>query len=80
MFFNSFFEHVGLIYYFLNRLVHWDVNNEHIHNPFFEETASDPWYTETMVREVHAHDPDTKLFYNEFHVLSKASLTYVSYA
>lgn len=62
----------------IHRLVHWDVNNEQEHGPWFEETLSDPTYMNTMFTGVRARDPNVILFLNEYEVVAGGYVTQVT--
>lgn len=53
----------------VHRVEHWDVNNEDIHGDFYEQKTGNANVTMDMFRDVHAVDPDVKLFLNEFGIL-----------
>ena len=52
------------------RVVHWDVNNEQEHGPWFEDNTADPGIMTDMFIQTRAHDPDGLLFLNEYGVVT----------
>ena len=48
-----------------------------MHGSFFEDAANDPWYTHKVFRDAQARDPNVKLFFNEFSVVSAGRTTVV---
>ena len=54
------------------RLEHWDVNNENQHGDFYERQSWDVNITMQMFRDVHAIDPDVKLFLNDYGILESS--------
>ncbi|XP_071096907.1 anti-sigma-I factor RsgI6-like isoform X1 [Haliotis cracherodii] len=68
---------------FKGRVLHWDINNENQHNDFYEQHLQDPNITMWMFQKAHAADPNTKLFLNDFGIVSKNhhyTLSYVDQA
>ncbi|XP_013421507.1 uncharacterized protein LOC106181603 [Lingula anatina] len=67
----------GVVSAFKGSLSHWDVNNEIIagHGDWFEQNTGDRFLTETMFQNISAIDPDVKLFFNEFNVISSGTTT-----
>ncbi|KAK6179071.1 hypothetical protein SNE40_011513 [Patella caerulea] len=61
---------------------HWDVNNEMLHNHYFEEKTGDPYYSHHMFSYLHQLDPKVKLFLNDFSVIANGQYAsaYVSQA
>ena len=51
-------------------VVHWDVNNEQEHGPWFEDNTADPGVMTDMFTQTRAHDPDGLLFLNEYGVVT----------
>ena len=61
-------------------LVHWDVNNEMIGNSFYMDVYnSDPTIRYDMFKEAKLRDPNTKLFLNDYNIVSSGRWTDVSY-
>jgi len=56
---------------FLQRCEQWDVNNENLHETFYADLADDDTITQQMFEQIHALDPDTPLFINDYDVLSE---------
>ena len=52
------------------RLEHWDVNNEDLHGDFFEQHTGNPNVTMQMFRDIHAVDPNVKLFLNDYAIMT----------
>ena len=52
------------------RLEHWDVNNEDLHGDFFERHTGNPNVTMQMFRDIHAVDPNVKLFLNDYAIMT----------
>ncbi|XP_013399524.1 uncharacterized protein LOC106165741 [Lingula anatina] len=67
----------GVINTFKGNLSHWDVNNEIIagHGDWFEQKTGDRYITEKMFQQIHALDPNVKLFHNEYRVINDGSIT-----
>lgn len=61
------------------RLQHWDVNNELLHGQLYEEITGDPEFTQDIFRAVHAQDPNTKLFLNDYNVVANGGSTSVCF-
>ncbi|KAL4233814.1 hypothetical protein ACF0H5_008492 [Mactra antiquata] len=59
----------------IGKLEHWDVNNELLHGQLYEEVSGDPTFTQDIYRWVHAADPNTKLFLNDYDVVAMGSVT-----
>ncbi|XP_021346287.1 uncharacterized protein LOC110445816 [Mizuhopecten yessoensis] len=57
------------------RLAHWDVNNENLHDDFFERTTGNINITMDMFRDVHTAEPNTQLFLNDFGVVNQGRYT-----
>lgn len=62
----------------LNRVEHWDVNNENIHGNFFESGTGDVNITMWMFKEVQKVDPTVKLFLNDYGVVKDRYSTQVT--
>ncbi|XP_062583009.1 anti-sigma-I factor RsgI6-like [Saccostrea cucullata] len=52
------------------KLEHWDVNNENLHGDWFERHTRDPDITEKMFQWIHQHEPNVKLFLNDYEVIN----------
>ena len=50
--------------------MHWDVNNEQEHGPWFEDNTADPGVMTDMFTQTRAYDPDGLLFLNEYGVVT----------
>jgi len=61
------------------RLQHWDVNNEALHGDFYERRTGNANITMDMFRDVHAIDPNVKLFLNDYHVMENTTTTVTLY-
>ncbi|XP_069134875.1 uncharacterized protein [Argopecten irradians] len=57
------------------RLKHWDVNNEALHDDFYERKTGNVDITMDMFRDVNTADPDVKLFLNDFAVVNRGVYT-----
>ena len=67
-------------YIFLNRLAHWDVNNENLHGDWFEKNSTDPDITLKMFQWIHDQEPGTKLFLNDYSAIPQPAITTVKYS
>ena len=47
------------------------MNNENLHELFYEELSGDDTITQEMFEQIYALDPDTPLFINDYDVLSE---------
>ena len=56
-----------------SRFVHWDVNNEMLNGPWYEENTNDPDCMADMFKEVRAKDPVGELFINEYGLVTYSS-------
>ncbi|XP_060075885.1 uncharacterized protein LOC132555553 [Ylistrum balloti] len=57
------------------RLAHWDVNNENLHDDFYERTTGNINITMDMFRDMNAAEPNTELFLNDFGVVNQGRYT-----
>ncbi|XP_033748203.1 anti-sigma-I factor RsgI6-like isoform X2 [Pecten maximus] len=57
------------------RLAHWDVNNEALHDDFYERKTGNVNITMDMFRDMNAEESNTKLFLNDFAVVNSAPYT-----
>eukprot|EP00105_Crassostrea_gigas_P044376 XP_019928524.1 PREDICTED: uncharacterized protein LOC105342501 [Crassostrea gigas] len=57
------------------RLLHWDVNNENLHGDWYERNTTDPDITPKMFQWIHAQEPDTQLFLNDYSAIPQPSIT-----
>lgn len=55
--------------HFKGKFVHWDVNNEMLHGSFYKDRLGESIWLE-MFKRAHELAPETKLFVNDFNVLS----------
>ena len=53
----------------VQRLEHWDVNNENLHGDFYEQRTGNPNITMKMFRDIHSVDQNVKLFLNDFSIV-----------
>lgn len=67
-----------LNFHFKTRLLHWDVNNENLHGDWYERNTTDPDITPKMFQWIHAQEPDTQLFLNDYSAIPQPSITTVS--
>ncbi len=54
------------------------MNNEILHGTWYEKKLENPDVTEEMFKMVHAHNPDAKLFLNEYDIVARGIHTTVS--
>ena len=69
---DLFGNHVHVVFFF--SLAHWDVNNENLHGDFYEMKTQDPNITMKMFEDIHAVDPDVKLFLNDYGIIEQRPL------
>lgn len=83
---NAYISHINelknlnkiLNFHFKTRLLHWDVNNENLHGDWYERNTTDPDITPKMFQWIHAQEPDTQLFLNDYSAIPQPSITTVS--
>ena len=57
---------------------HWDVNNENLHNFYFQNKLHDMDYNLDIFRQAHQAGPNVKLFLNEYDVVAGGAMTEVT--
>ncbi|XP_033748201.1 anti-sigma-I factor RsgI6-like isoform X2 [Pecten maximus] len=57
------------------RLAHWDVNNEALHDDFYERKTGNVDITMDIFRDMNLKDPSVKLFLNDFAIFNKGVYT-----
>lgn len=62
--------------HYRGKVRHWDVNNEQLHGSFFEENTANHNILSEMFTKTRAHDPDVKLFLNDYAILSTSQYTH----
>ena len=59
------------------RVAHWDVNNEQNHGTWYEINTNNVNFTEDLFRTVADMDGTTKLFTNDYNIVSKGTFNLV---
>lgn len=67
-----------MLEYRLSRCEHWDVNNENLHEQFFEDHTGDHQITQKMFQAIHELDPEPTLFINDYYIMSEEPTAIVS--
>ena len=62
-----------------HRVTQWDVNNEYLHGDFFKSKTGDGGIINSMFQQLHARDSNSRLFLNDFNIVSSGSHTQVKY-
>jgi endo-1,4-beta-xylanase len=58
-------------------VTHWDVNNEQLHQTWYDEKLGDRNLLSWVFKEFHKKDPKAKLFTNDFMVFYDGLMTMV---
>jgi endo-1,4-beta-xylanase len=61
------------------RVEHWDVNNEQLHETWFDAKVGDRNLLSWIFKEFHRMCPSAKLFTNDFLVFADGRMTLVGY-